>query len=68
MTDVHDIPIPYDIGPIVGVVVDSHSGRKWNLDRIVVDGRSFHFEQADTDYARRFATHFVFVRVRVSRG
>ncbi len=56
--DVLNIPIPSDIGPIVGVVLDGPGGA-WMIDRLVVDGRTFRMDQAQGPMGIRYSTHFV---------
>ncbi|MGC1496816.1 MAG: hypothetical protein WA790_13480 [Sulfitobacter sp.] len=58
--DLHDIPIPASIGPIVGVMLITPGNYDWKIDKIVVDGRSFVFDPSYGKQGfRRYASHFI---------
>lgn len=59
--DVHDIPIPASIGPIVAVAL-LPGPYEWKIDKIIADGRTFWFSDVDSKLARRYASHFIFGR------
>jgi hypothetical protein len=60
--DVLSIPIPPELGPIVAVYIDlttPGNAISWDIDRVVVDGRTFSFANAFGSIAKRYSAHFV---------
>ena len=57
--DIHDIPIPPRLGPIIAVIIDTPGKYIWKIDKVVIDGRSFLFDNTSRKMFTRFSTHFV---------
>lgn len=56
--DVHAIPIPPDIGPVVGILIETAGTRVWKIDKVVADGRTFSFDKAHAPMYTRFSTTY----------
>lgn len=55
--NVFNIPIPDQIGPIVAVTIGTGGERDLKIDKMLVDGRIFSFQNADGPKYFRMSTH-----------
>lgn len=57
--DMLNVPIPANIGPIIGVYINTKVGLTWKIDKIVADGRTFSFSGSTDPLRDRYSAHYV---------